>query len=105
MIENNCLHYEHQDGAPEPESRFSCRGCKHSHDPNLYDPGCRHPDGFQERPRKKKDRRFREVFKRRPAASTRDDKLSDSERRRVNELINRANEAYRDGHFPGAEYR
>ena len=49
MVRNNCIRYEHADGYPMPESRYSCRGCKNSFDPNLYDAGCRHPDGPQPR--------------------------------------------------------
>ncbi len=46
---NNCLRYEHLDGYPMPESKYSCRGCRYSYDPELYDPGCKHPDGLLER--------------------------------------------------------
>lgn len=95
---SSCRNYERQDGMPEPESRFSCRGCKHSADPRLYDSGCLHPDGFQERPQATENRH-------RKAAGRTRDKLSSSEQRRVDELIKRANEAHRDGKIPGAEYR
>ena len=46
---NNCLRYEHLDGYDEPESAYSCRGCKYSCNPDLYDGGCKHPDGLLER--------------------------------------------------------
>lgn len=98
MKNNRCLNYEHQDGTPEPRTRDSCRGCKYSYDPGMYDPGCRHPDGFQERPQTT-------GIRHRKAAGRTRDKLSGSERRRVDELVKRANEAHRDGKIPGAEYR
>lgn len=50
MIKNICKHYVHETGRPFPESRYSCRGCKNSYDPNLYDAGC--PDGPQPRDKK-----------------------------------------------------
>jgi len=79
MIENNCLHYEHQDGTPEPESRWSCRGCKHSFDPERYDPGCRHPNKFSPRD---------------PAIRL-NDELEESKRLSKLRLIKRLNEANR----------
>ena len=40
LYRNNCRRYEHKDGYPDPESASSCRGCRHSFDPNAYDGGC-----------------------------------------------------------------
>ena len=59
----------------------------------------------EKRPHKKKARRFRNVFKRRTTAGPKNDKQLSSEQSRVDELINRANEAYTSGRVPGAEYR
>lgn len=44
---NNCPMYEYANGYPKPESPWSCRGCKHSADPDRYDPGCKHPDRIE----------------------------------------------------------
>lgn len=46
---NNCHLYEHKYGYPEPETASSCRGCRFSADPGLYDAGCTHPDRCPER--------------------------------------------------------
>ena len=43
---NDCLRYEHLDGYPYPCTAGSCKGCRHSYDPNLYDAGCKHPEGI-----------------------------------------------------------
>lgn len=63
---NNCPQYEHAEGYPMPESRYSCRGCKFSHDPRAYDPGCLHPDktGKRYRPNKNQQRKAEELRKR-----------------------------------------
>ena len=98
IMENNCLHYEHQEGAPEPGSRRSCRGCKYAHDPKLYDPVCCHPDGFKKRHQAGENRR------RNTSGRTRD-QLSTREQKRVEELVNRANEAHRNGKILGTECR
>ena len=63
MVKNNCICYEHADGYPMPESRYSCRGCKNSFDPNLYDAGCRHPDGPSPRDDKSQRRRIARLRK------------------------------------------
>ena len=48
-VENECLNYNHDGNYPDPESASSCRGCRHSYDPSLYDGGCLHPIGYQPR--------------------------------------------------------
>ena len=85
---NNCLRYEHVDGYPEPESAASCRGCRYSHDPNGYDPGCTHPDG---------------CLHRRDKSSK---KLTAAQRRRVDQLLAKANETCKGAKLPpNVEYR
>lgn len=79
---NNCLRYEHLEGCDEPESAYSCRGCKHSCNPNLYDGGCKHPDGLLEC-----------------------SQLTAAQQRRVRDAIRKVNDAHRTGHPPDAEYR
>ena len=65
MKNNRCLHYEHQDGAPEPKTRDSCRGCKYSYDPKMYDPGCLHPDQFVPRdPKERKKQLQKDIHQR-----------------------------------------
>lgn len=51
LIPNNCRNCEYQEGSPYPESEYSCRGCKNSFDPAMYDAGCKLPNGFDPRPR------------------------------------------------------
>ena len=46
MALNACLRYAHEAGSPFPETRHSCRGCRFSADPELYDAGCTLKDGF-----------------------------------------------------------
>lgn len=87
MIKNNCPRYEHLDGYPLPESKFSCRGCKYSGDPNRYDPGCTNPD--ENRRRKSEDASRRKSTKRTGQP------LTVAERRRVDKLLARVNDANR----------
>lgn len=39
-IANDCKRYTHEPGYPYPKVSDSCRGCKYSYDPALYDAGC-----------------------------------------------------------------
>ena len=89
---NECLRYEHLDGYPTPKSSDSCRGCKYSYDPNLYSPGCKHPDGCLERNQKNQDKKSC-------------DQLTAEEKRHVNDILRKVNETIRTGHPPDVEYR
>lgn len=45
-IVNNCLRYQHEAGYEYPRLPDSCRGCRYSFAPELYDGGCKHPEGY-----------------------------------------------------------
>lgn len=79
-MEMNCLRYEHAEGFPEPGTPDSCKGCRYSKDPNLYDPGCTLPDA---------------PFLR----------LTPGEERTLDKALKQANETYKTSKPPGIEYR
>ena len=89
MIKNRCGKYEHLDGYPQPETRYSCRGCKYSNDPNGYDPGCTNPDRCHQRIKTYK----------------RDGKLTAAQQRTVANIVKKVNDTMERGIPMGAEIR